>query len=207
MDLGNRYLSELKYPDAVNAFTKAIDIEPKRSQAYEGRADAYSYMQEYDLAIADYERAIELAPDHGEEIQIKLDDLRASSGPESAVESEVNAGSSEKTAAPEERNDNIAAPEEKNAGSTIPVLKLEEIIKGCKSMEEASEKVIKEVDDYAWEFWTKYGSAAYLAKVMTEEEKIAWGAAGEAGLKEDISPQQVADACHCSLSSLQKLFR
>lgn len=29
----------------------------------------------------------------------------------------------------------------------------------------------------------------------------------EAGLKEDISPQQVADACHCSLSSLQKLFR
>ena len=65
------------------------------------------------------------------------------------------------------------------------VLKLEEIIKGCKSMEEASEKVIKEVDDYAWEFWTKYGSAAYLAKVMTEEEKIAWGAAGEAGLKEE----------------------
>ena len=89
MDLGNRYLSELKYSEAVNAFTKAIDIEPKRSQAYEGRADAYSYMQEYDLAIVDYERAIELAPDHGEEIQLKLDDLRASSGPESAVESEV----------------------------------------------------------------------------------------------------------------------
>lgn len=129
MDLGNRYLSELKYSEAVNAFTKAIDIEPKRSQAYEGRADAYSYMQEYDLAIVDYERAIELAPDHGEEIQLKLDDLRASSGPESAVESEVNADSSENTAAPEERNDNIAAAEEKNAGSTIPVLKLEEIYK------------------------------------------------------------------------------
>ena len=129
LDLGNRYLSDLKYSEAVNAFTKAIDIEPKRSQAYEGRADAYANMLEYDLAIADYERAIELAPDHGEEIQIKLDDLRASSGPESAVESEVNASSSENTAAPEERNDNIAAPEEKNAGSTIPVLKLEEIYK------------------------------------------------------------------------------
>ena len=129
MDLGNRYLSDLKYSEAVNAFTKAIDIEPKRAQAYEGRADAYANMQEYDLAIVDYERAIELAPDHGEEIQLKLDDLRASSGPESAVESEVNAGSSENTAAPEERNDNIAAAEEKNAGSTIPVLKLEEIYK------------------------------------------------------------------------------
>ena len=127
MDLGNRYLSELKYSEAVNAFTKAIDIEPKRSQAYEGRADAYANMQEYDLAIADYERAIELAPDHGEEIQIKLDDLRASSGPESAVESEANAGSSENTANPEEKNENIAASEEKNAGSKIPVLKLEEI--------------------------------------------------------------------------------
>ena len=129
LDLGNRYLSDLKYSEAVNAFTKAIDIEPKRAQAYEGRADAYANMQEYDLAIVDYERAIELAPDHGEEIQLKLDDLRASSGPESAVESEVNAGSSENTAAPEERNDNIAAAEEKNAGSKIPVLKLEEIYK------------------------------------------------------------------------------
>lgn len=127
MDLGNRYLSELKYSEAVNAFTKAIDIEPKRSQAYEGRADAYSYMQEYDLAIADYERAIELAPDNGDEIQIKLDDLRESSGPESAVESEANAGTSENTANPEEKNENIAASEEKNAGSKIPVLKLEEI--------------------------------------------------------------------------------
>lgn len=127
MDLGNRYLSDLKYSEAVNAFTKAIDIEPKRAQAYEGRADAYANMQEYDLAVADYERAIELAPDHREEIQIKLDDLRASSGPESAVESEANAGSSENTAAPKERKENIATPEEKNAGSTIPVLKLEEI--------------------------------------------------------------------------------
>ena len=127
MDLGNRYLSELKYSEAVNAFTKAIDIEPKRSQAYEGRADAYANMQEYDLAIADYERAIELASDNGDEIQIKLDDLRESSGPESAVESEANAGTSENTANPEEKNENIAASEEKNAGSKIPVLKLEEI--------------------------------------------------------------------------------
>ena len=65
------------------------------------------------------------------------------------------------------------------------VTTFENIIKGCESTEEASEKVIAEVDRYVNEFWTKYGSAEYLASVMTEDEKIAWGAAGEAGLKEE----------------------
>ena len=40
-DLGLRYLSEGSYEEAVLAFTAAIDIDPKRAEAYVGRGDAY----------------------------------------------------------------------------------------------------------------------------------------------------------------------
>ena len=40
-DLGVRYLSEGNYEEAVIAFTAAIEIDPKRPEAYVGRGDAY----------------------------------------------------------------------------------------------------------------------------------------------------------------------
>lgn len=39
-DLGIRYLSEGNYAEAIIAFTAAIDIDPKNSTAYLGRAQA-----------------------------------------------------------------------------------------------------------------------------------------------------------------------
>ena len=40
-DLGVRYLSEGNYQEAILAFTAAIEIDPKRADAYVGRGDAY----------------------------------------------------------------------------------------------------------------------------------------------------------------------
>ncbi len=66
-DLGVRYLSEGKYEEAIIAFTAAIEIEPKRVEAYVGRGDAYLGLGETEAnlaaARADYETALDLAPD------------------------------------------------------------------------------------------------------------------------------------------------
>ena len=49
-DLGIRYLEEGNYEEAVIAFTAAIEIDPKRAETYEGAADAY-------IGLGDYEKA------------------------------------------------------------------------------------------------------------------------------------------------------
>lgn len=71
-DLGIRYLSEGNYQEAIIAFTAAIDIDPKRPEAYIGRGDTYHTLaksmgldekaREEGLghAVDDYEKAIKL---------------------------------------------------------------------------------------------------------------------------------------------------
>ena len=63
-DLGVKYLSEGNYEEAIIAFTAAIEIDPKRAEAYVGRGGAYIGSGETaeNLAAArtDYEKAIEL---------------------------------------------------------------------------------------------------------------------------------------------------
>ena len=63
-DLGVRYLSEGNYQEAIIAFTAAIEIDPKRAEAYVGRGGAYVASGETEenlkAALADYEAALEL---------------------------------------------------------------------------------------------------------------------------------------------------
>lgn len=60
-DLGLRFLSEGNYKEAILAFTVAIDIDPKRAEAYVERANAYigsgETAENLTLALADYESA------------------------------------------------------------------------------------------------------------------------------------------------------
>lgn len=51
-DLGMRYLSEGNYEEAIIAFTAAIEIDPKRAEAYVGLADVYIAQGDYDAARA-----------------------------------------------------------------------------------------------------------------------------------------------------------
>lgn len=61
---GNRYLEELSYEEAIVAFTKAIEIDPRQVEAYLGRASAYIYSGETEenltLALDDYDAVLEL---------------------------------------------------------------------------------------------------------------------------------------------------
>jgi len=47
---------------AIADFDKAIKLDPKKSSAYNGRAEAYREIGEYDRAIADYNKALKLRP-------------------------------------------------------------------------------------------------------------------------------------------------
>ena len=69
-DLGQKYLTEGNYEEAILAFTAAIEIDPKQALAYVGRGDAYvaqagtlsgaDAQALYEKALADYETAASL---------------------------------------------------------------------------------------------------------------------------------------------------
>lgn len=83
-DLGVRYLSEGNYEEAIIAFTAAIEIDPKRPEAFIGRGDAYladDAEKYYAVAEKDYLTALEL-DDQLEEIYEKLSELYLTTGDE-----------------------------------------------------------------------------------------------------------------------------
>ena len=55
VELGQKYLTELNYTEAVASFTEAIKLDPDNIQAYMGRAEAYLALGEYDKALTDYQ--------------------------------------------------------------------------------------------------------------------------------------------------------
>lgn len=59
-DLGQKYMDEGNYEQAVVAFSAAIKIDRKNPKAYVGRGDAYVQTGEYDKASADYDAAEKL---------------------------------------------------------------------------------------------------------------------------------------------------
>ncbi len=63
LDLGNRYLDEMDYEQAVVAFTKAIEIDPTNTDAYLGAADAYIGLEDFESAKAVLEQGIENVTD------------------------------------------------------------------------------------------------------------------------------------------------
>ena len=83
-DLGQRYLTDGNYEEAILAFTAAIEIDPKQALAYVGRGDAYvaqagtlsgeDAQALYEKALADYETAASLGDAAAAE---KLAELRA----------------------------------------------------------------------------------------------------------------------------------
>ena len=63
-DLGQQYLLEENYEEAIVAFTAAIEIEPNQARAYIGRGNAYILSGETEehltQALADYQHVLEL---------------------------------------------------------------------------------------------------------------------------------------------------
>lgn len=74
-DLGMRYLTEGNYQEAIIAFTAAIEIDPKRPEAYASLAEVYINMEDIDAAIAILEEGI--AQTDSEDLRAQLDAIRA----------------------------------------------------------------------------------------------------------------------------------
>lgn len=79
LSLGDKYLSELKYEQAVAAYLAAIEIDPKNVDAYLGLADAYIAQGEYEKAEEILEDALDEIDDEedkaGAEINKKLEEI------------------------------------------------------------------------------------------------------------------------------------
>ncbi|MCD7785509.1 MAG: tetratricopeptide repeat protein [Oscillospiraceae bacterium] len=74
LNLGEKYLTDLNYEQALVCFNKAIEVEPKNERAYLGAAEAYAALGDIDSAIAILEQGIE-AVDDPTELQAKLREL------------------------------------------------------------------------------------------------------------------------------------
>jgi tetratricopeptide (TPR) repeat protein len=60
-DNGVKLAKDEKYDEAIEAFSKAIEKDPKQPYVLSNRANAYTKVKKYDEAVADYDKAIELA--------------------------------------------------------------------------------------------------------------------------------------------------
>lgn len=76
-DLGTRYLSEGNYEEAIIAFSAAIEIDPKRPEAYLSLAELYALNGEYDNALNVLQQGLEEIPD-SEELKAKLQEMEES---------------------------------------------------------------------------------------------------------------------------------
>ncbi|MGB9616164.1 MAG: tetratricopeptide repeat protein, partial [Desulfomonilaceae bacterium] len=56
--LGRSYLLNLRFQQAVDAFTKAIDKDPRLGLAYANRGVAYKALKDYDKAQRDFKEAL-----------------------------------------------------------------------------------------------------------------------------------------------------
>jgi len=63
---GYAYAELNKYEQAIEDFSKAIELNPALAVAYYDRGNAYADLNKYERAIKDYEKAIELNPDFAE---------------------------------------------------------------------------------------------------------------------------------------------
>jgi TonB family protein len=59
---GNAYVNLKKYPEAVAAFSRALQRAPQDAVSWRHRGIAYSYLGEYTQALSDFSKALELDP-------------------------------------------------------------------------------------------------------------------------------------------------
>ena len=73
---GNQYYGQGQYAQAIDSYTKAIQLDPQVASAYGNRGLVYSDQKQYDLAVADLNKAIEARPDTRASLQQSRDCLQ-----------------------------------------------------------------------------------------------------------------------------------
>ena len=84
LSLGDKYMKNEEYDEAIVAFSKAIDIDPNNAEAYTKLADAYLAVGNHDQAVktlqAGYDRT------HSGDIKNRLDELSVKVGLEALID-------------------------------------------------------------------------------------------------------------------------
>jgi tetratricopeptide (TPR) repeat protein len=63
-EIGRQASEAHRWNEALNAYDKAIKLNPNDASAYNNRGLAYDNLDKNDLAIADYSKALELNPEY-----------------------------------------------------------------------------------------------------------------------------------------------
>ncbi len=71
LDLGEKYLLDLDYEQAIVYFNQVIEVEPRNSRAYMGAAEAYVGLGDTESAINILKTALEVFTDD-EDVTIEL---------------------------------------------------------------------------------------------------------------------------------------
>jgi len=88
LDLGEKYLLEMNFEQALVQFLKVIEVEPMNPRGYTGAAEAYMGLDETDKAIAILQDGLRLIPEN-EEIQAMLDEIQQPETEEALSPSEI----------------------------------------------------------------------------------------------------------------------
>ena len=59
------------FSDAIEDYTKAIELDPDYADAYNNRGYAYYLLEQYGKALNDYDKAIELDPNYEKTIYLR----------------------------------------------------------------------------------------------------------------------------------------
>ncbi len=87
LSLGEKYLSELDYEQALVQFLKVIEIEPMNERAYLGAAEAYVGLGQTEEAVSILEQGLEVLPS-SDALEEKLEEISQPDEPDRREESE-----------------------------------------------------------------------------------------------------------------------
>ncbi len=113
LDLGEKYLLELNYEEAVMQFTKLIEIEPKNPRGYLGLAEAYAGLDDTDKAVTALENGLKQLPEN-QEIKAMLERL---------TKSDITEVESDQETATEQRDETMSDPIPENIAIIIDDIK------------------------------------------------------------------------------------
>jgi len=80
VSLGERYIGQENYEEAVLAFSRAIEIEPRTARALYGRARANIGLGNNEMSLADLVAVADIAPDKAEKINWMIDKINRGEG-------------------------------------------------------------------------------------------------------------------------------
>ena len=156
LDLGEKYLAELDYDQAIVAYETVLEIEPMNVEAYLGLSDAYIGKDDYESALAILQKGYDLTADY--EIKIKID----------GINEEIERVKAEKVRLEEEERKHFGQVNDTQFNIDLEEMQIEEL--EGEAME-AEESIIQKADiDNLLECINQYRNEEGLPELVWDSE-------------------------------------